>query len=137
MAVTDPIDVASAGLIWRDRILLVKRGQDPSKGLYAFPGGRLEPGESAEDAARREVGEETGLTCGPLDHLETIDLGGDVEPGKNAYRLHVFHGAHQGGDPVASDDADDAGWFSLREMETMQMTESSLRLARKLLADIG
>lgn len=136
MATDHPIEVASAGLIWRDRILLVKRGKEPSKGLFAFPGGRIEPGETAEAAARREIAEETGLISGPLDHLETIELGGDgSDPGAKVYRLHVFRGIHPGGQPVANDDAEEAGWFSWSEIETMPMTDSSLRLSRRLLSD--
>ena len=130
------IEVASAGLVWRDRILLIKRGKEPSKGLYAFPGGRLEAEETAEDAVRREVMEETGIVAGPLERLETLHLGeADNDPASSACRLRVFQGTHEGGNPVAGDDAEDAGWFTLDEVEALPMTKSSLRLARKLLGD--
>ncbi|MEX0346450.1 MAG: NUDIX hydrolase [Rhizobiaceae bacterium] len=130
------IQVASAGLVWRRRILLVKRGKQPSKGLYAFPGGRIEPHETPEDAVRREILEETRITAGPLTFLETLHLGKAAgDPGSARYRLHVFFGAHDGGTPVAGDDADDAGWFSLEEVEALPMTGSSLRIARSLLSD--
>ena len=43
------------------KVLLVKRGRDPSKGSYALPGGIVEYGESTEDCVVREVLEETGL----------------------------------------------------------------------------
>lgn len=125
------IEVASAGLVWQNRILLVRRGNEPSKGLYAFPGGRIEPGETAEQAARREVTEETGLTAGRLCHQETLELRSGPSTG---YRLYVFFGALDGGIPVAGDDATSAGWYSLQEISVMPMTESSLRIARDLLA---
>ena len=132
MTVTRIIEAASAGLVCQGRILLIKRGKEPSKGLYAFPGGRVEPGETAEAAARRELYEETGLEAGGLEHLETLDMESSVVAGAT-FRLHVFCGFHPGGEPFASDDADEAGWFNLTEIERLPMTDSSLRLARQLL----
>ena len=50
------------------RLLLIQRGHDPEAGRWSLPGGRIEPGESDEQAVVREIQEETGLrvTCGPL-----------------------------------------------------------------------
>jgi ADP-ribose pyrophosphatase YjhB (NUDIX family) len=47
------------------RLLMVQRGNDPHRGLWSLPGGRIEHGESPEDAVRREVREETGLDVLP------------------------------------------------------------------------
>ena len=49
-------------------MLMILRGHEPGKGLWSIPGGRIEPGESDEQAVVREVREETGLevTCGRL-----------------------------------------------------------------------
>ena len=44
------------------RLLLIKRGHEPEAGRWSLPGGRIEPGESDEQALVREIGEETGLT---------------------------------------------------------------------------
>ena len=43
------------------RLLLIRRGHEPSRGLWSLPGGRIEPGESPAQAVEREVLEETGL----------------------------------------------------------------------------
>ncbi|MET8898430.1 NUDIX hydrolase [Streptomyces albogriseolus] len=53
-------------------VLLVERGQEPYAGRWALPGGFLRPDESAERAARRELGEETGLTDVTGLHLEQL-----------------------------------------------------------------
>ena len=51
-------------------VLLIKRGNEPYKGHWAFPGGFLEPDETLEDAARRELKEETGLKLSVKDFKE-------------------------------------------------------------------
>jgi 8-oxo-dGTP diphosphatase len=56
--------VACVGAVVNDsagRLLLIRRGQEPSRGLWSLPGGRVEAGETAEQAVEREVLEETGL----------------------------------------------------------------------------
>ena len=52
---------ASVALLRKDEVLLIQRNRPPSEGLWTFPGGRLEPGESPETCATREVKEELGL----------------------------------------------------------------------------
>jgi mutator protein MutT len=67
-----------------DRVLLVKRGQEPLKGAWSLPGGVVEIGETLDAALAREVLEETGLSVevGPvvevLDRVQ-FDAGGRVE----------------------------------------------------------
>ncbi|MGA5517471.1 NUDIX hydrolase [Streptomyces pseudogriseolus] len=62
-------------------VLLVERGQEPYAGRWALPGGFLRPDESAERAARRELGEETGLTDVTGLHLEQLRT--YSEPGRD------------------------------------------------------
>ncbi len=57
------IPAVSAACVRDGRILLVLRGRAPAKDLYAFPGGRMEAGETPAAAMRRELMEETGLTA--------------------------------------------------------------------------
>ncbi|TJW46991.1 MAG: NUDIX domain-containing protein, partial [Mesorhizobium sp.] len=55
------IPAVSVAIIRGETVLLVKRARPPSQGFYAFPGGKVEAGETLEQAARRELLEETGL----------------------------------------------------------------------------
>ncbi len=86
---------ASLIVLKRDAVCLVRRDRGPMAGLWSFPGGQLESGESPSDAARRELAEETGLSVGQLVPL------GDFDPtGEGAIRLNVFAARWQGGEPI-------------------------------------
>lgn len=113
------------------RWLLVKRAHAPSKGKYAFPGGRVEPGEALEAAARRELFEETGLAAGALFSLKTMQL-----PGKDCiYELTVFQAKTVSGALAAGDDAAAAGFFSVEEIGSMPMSASTLEAVLQLEAN--
>ena len=114
------------------RFLLVRRGREPSKGFHAFPGGRVEPGEGLEDAARRELLEETGLTAGDLALHAVMDL--PSEHSAILYRLHVFSGQECSGEAIAADDAEALGWYALDELPALPATDSTLEVARALAA---
>ena len=56
-----PVVAVGAIICHQDRMVLIRRDKEPSKGRWTFPGGAVELGESLEDAVRREVFEETSL----------------------------------------------------------------------------
>jgi mutator protein MutT len=108
---------ASAIVLKRNAICLVRREAPPMAGLWSFPGGRLESGETPAEAARRELLEETGLSVGDLVPL------GDFDPtGEGAIRLAVFAASWQGGEPVAASDAADARFWPLQVLADIPMT---------------
>jgi len=127
------IPAVSVALLRAGEVLLVRRGRAPSRGLYAFPGGRIEPGETVEEAARRELIEETGLAAGDLAVLAEVGVEGERDDSPVRYRLTVLTGTWVGGEAVAADDAEAAGWYGLDELEKLPITPSVLEIARELL----
>ena len=126
------IPAVSVALLRGDRLLLVRRGQAPSRGFYAFPGGRVETGETLEAAARRELAEETGLAAGEISPLVMVHVEGDAVD----YNLQVFAGQYAGGEALAASDADEAAFFTLAEMEKLLVLDSVLQVGRDLLGPL-
>jgi 8-oxo-dGTP diphosphatase len=124
------MDIPCVGAIIHDaegRLVVVRRGRPPSKGLWSIPGGRVEPGESDQDAVRREVREETGL------QVDVLDAAGSVVLAASAgdrylvtdYLAAVIPGAST--DVVAGDDADEARWVSESEFLALDTTPGLAR----------
>lgn len=94
-------------------VLLVKRGGHPYLGDWAFPGGFVNPNESTEEAALRELEEETGINGVYLDQLYCVSTPGRDPRGWTAtvcYMAVMDRGTVQ---PKGGDDADDAKWFNI------------------------
>lgn len=123
------IVIAASAVIVDDegRVLLVKRGHEPQKGLWSVPGGRVEPGETPAEAAAREVREETGLevTVGAQLWTATVPFGDHL-----TYEVHDFAATRIGGVLNAGDDADDARWFSPTELGAAPLAEGLLSRLR-------
>lgn len=96
------------------QVLLIERGIEPYKGRWAFPGGFLNPDETAEEGALRELIEETGLSGAYIEQFHTY-----TDPNRDPrervitiayYALVRIQEVHGG------DDAARAKWFSLDEV---------------------
>lgn len=129
----DAIPSVSVAVCDGDKVLLVLRGREPSRGLYAFPGGRVEAGETDEEAAIREVFEETGLSVSNLTEFQTVFISGTRDGAAVRYRLRVFTTQTFIGTPSAGDDADAVGWFGLAELDRLPMARSMAEAAREIL----
>ena len=95
----------------RLELLLIRRAQEPFQGCWALPGGFLDPDEELDDAARRELAEEAGLTSVPLHRLGVFDRP-DRDPRHRTISM-AYWGILPTADamPVAGDDADSVRWF--------------------------
>ena len=124
-----PVRAVSAAIYHDGRFLLVRRGHAPARGLYAFPGGRVEAGETLEEAVRRELLEETGAQLSDVTHLIDLELASEQETGRIAFILSVHTASFAGGDIVAGDDADEAAWFTIEEMAGMKLAGSVFEIA--------
>ncbi|MFD8494316.1 NUDIX hydrolase [Amycolatopsis sp. NPDC059657] len=89
-------------------LLLIKRANEPGRGLWSVPGGRVEPGETDTEAVVRELREETGLDVIPRTLVGTVTRG--------PYEIHDYACDVAGGLLQAGDDASDARWFTLEEL---------------------
>jgi 8-oxo-dGTP diphosphatase len=119
----EPPVVACVGAVVLDaagRLLLIRRGHDPHAGLWSVPGGRVEDGETLEQAVRREVLEETGLSVRPGAVVgrmripaasvvyDVVDLACTVDPADQQ--------------PVAGDDATDVMFADAATLDRLPCT---------------
>jgi 8-oxo-dGTP diphosphatase len=96
------------------RLLLVERGRDPYKGRFALPGGFVEYGETVEDAAARELEEETGLKATVVE-LVGVYSDPDRDPRGHTVTI-VFRLQVEGGKLRAGDDAAKARFFPVNRL---------------------
>lgn len=134
-----PQPASSAILRRGDRLLLVRRINPPSQDMFAFPGGRGEPGETPPEAALRELLEETGIVAHNPQLFATYDLPSRDTAGQltSHFLLSVFLvEADEQAAALAADDAADAGWFTLEEIRRLPAPESVLECAERLLGQL-
>ncbi len=106
------------GIIERNNeILLIKRGREPFKGMWALPGGFVEYGEIVEDAVKREIKEETGLIT-EVRHLLGVYSKPDRDPRGHTISI-VFVLDVLGGKLKEGDDASDTRFFSVGQLPNL------------------
>lgn len=130
-----PIVGVGAAIVDARRILLVRRGKEPARGLWTFPGGAVELGEPVELAVRREVWEETGLEIELERVLVVVDRIERDGEGRVLYHYIIidYLARPVGGSLQAADDADGALWAGPADLDRLEMTEPAREIARTLL----
>lgn len=112
-----PAPVPAVGVVCLrgDEVLLIRRGTPPRQGEWSLPGGRIEAGERAADAALRELREETGVEAAITGLIDVVD-GLFPEAGRH-YVLIDYAARWISGEPVAGDDAAEARFVALDAVE--------------------
>ncbi|WP_299984436.1 NUDIX hydrolase [uncultured Ruegeria sp.] len=132
---------ALAVVIHEGQALLVQRNKEPDAGLWGFPGGHVEWGETVLDAAARELLEETGVIAEPMSYLHNLDLMLRDNDGqiRAHYLLVGVACRYISGTPIAADDARDAQWFPVDQVITgdLPMSERVPDLLRLAIARSG
>lgn len=126
--------IAAVGVVCfrGDDVLLVRRGAPPLEDAWSLPGGRIEWGERAADAALRELKEETGCSADLIGLIDVVDAvltrrSGADEPW--GHYVLIDYAAHwTEGEPVAGDDARDARFFTPAELDALDLWSETRRI---------
>ena len=128
-----PIVGVGAIVLDGDRVLLVRRANEPLKGEWSLPGGAVAIGGTLEEGVVREIREETGLeiTVGAvvavLDRIRR-DAGGGVE---YHYVIIDYAATVRGGQLAAGSDAGDVRWVATGDLEGLGVSATAIGVIRK------
>ncbi|SCZ04506.1 NUDIX hydrolase [Microvirga guangxiensis] len=122
-----PVPAVIAVVIHEGRALLVRRANPPDAGLWGFPGGKIEFGETVADAAARELLEETGVKGEAQDVITTLDILVPSDDGtiRQHYILIAVRCRWLSGLPQAGDDALEACWFPIHDLDPASLPMSA------------
>jgi 8-oxo-dGTP diphosphatase len=132
-----PIVAVGVIILKAGRIAVIRRDKEPARGLWTFPGGAVELGETVREAARREAREETGLDVEIGEVAAVVDNVVRDESGAIQYHYVIldFFARPTGGILQAGTDVSDACWASLADVEMLEMTEKAREITWQLLAE--
>lgn len=105
-------------------VLLVRRAKPPRLGHWSLPGGAQRLGERAEDAARRELREETGVEAGPLGLAAVVDALTHDDAGRLRFHYTIvdYWAEWEAGEACAGDDVDAVAWAALDALDPFALT---------------
>jgi len=127
-----PANAASVALIRDNKVLVIQRAYAPYQNLWTLPGGRIEPNETIEQCAVREIAEEVGLTVHKVSPVLVQTLGQDQQ-----FRLAVFASLDFEGTVVASDEVKAYRWASRGELVQYRTTSRLDDVVAKAFAVLG
>jgi ADP-ribose pyrophosphatase len=118
-----------------DKVLLVRRGRPPAIGQWAIPGGNVKLGETLQEAAEREILEETGIVIRAKDPIYTFDA--IVRDEHGAVQFHYvivdLSADYIDGSPRPGDDADEVQWLDAQALDTLPVSPPTSKLLKETL----
>lgn len=128
-----PVAAVGGVVIQDGRVLLVRRGQEPAKGQWSLPGGRVELGETLASAVRREMREETGLDVRVGDLIEALERIFPDGGGRTTYHYVILDYLCEAspGEARAGSDVTDLAWVGENQLAPYNLTEAATRVVRK------
>ncbi len=109
-------------------VLLIRRGKPPRQGEWSLPGGRVEWGETTQDAALRELREETGVEAELTGLLAVVD---GIFPAADKHYVLIDYAARWlSGEPHAGDDAVEARFTPLADIGRLGLWSETVRIIR-------
>lgn len=140
-----PIVAVGAAVCWDGRALIVRRGKEPSKGVWTVPGGAVHLGETMREAAAREVQEECGIqvevgeVIGILDNIVHDRSGSRADTGGPKgilyhYAIVDFYAEYVSGELTPSDELMDAAWVYPTELDAYRVPAKAQAVLLKALA---
>ncbi len=128
--------IVGVGALIRDgeRYLLIRRASEPDAGLWSIPGGLVEVGERAAEAAARETLEETGFEVEIVDVLGVVDKIVRDKEGRVKYHFVIvdYVATPTGGSLKPSSDALDARWVKADELPGYELSPTLVELLKRV-----
>lgn len=125
-----PVVGISAVVIRDGKVLLIRRGVAPGRGLWAVPGGSLELGETLQQGAEREILEETGITIRAREPIYAFDFFERDPDGRIRFHFVIVDLAadYIRGDVKGADDALEARWLAPGDLDHLPVSKNTLKL---------
>jgi len=132
-----PTPTCLACIVHQGRLLLIQRAQEPSKGYWSFPGGRIELGETVFAAVKREVKEEVGIAVEPERVFHVYDWISRDEVGRVRfhYLVNYVRCRYLSGEPRAMSDASQVRWVTEPDLPPLTMHPFARQTALRLLRE--